>query len=244
MPSLDKRVVLITGALGNLGSATTAVFEAAGVRLVLVDRSVERLRETYGPLAANGHLLLGGVDLSDPTAVDRMVADAWAHYGRLDVLFNTVGAFRGGKPVHEDDLETWDFLFQVNLWATLLTCRATVSRMLRQGSGRIINTASPNAFAGTAGYAAYSAAKSAVVRLTESLAAEVGGGGINVNCVVPGTLDTPTNRRAMPDVDGSRWIPPAAVADVVLFLASAGARFIHGATIPVYGPQQLQRSQP
>jgi len=107
--------------------------------------------------------------------------------------------------------------------------------MLRQGSGKIINIAARPGLVGAANAAAYSASKSAVIRVTESLAAELRESGINVNCIVPGTLDTPQNREAMPNAEIRRWVAPESLADVILFLASAAARDIHGASIPVYG---------
>ena len=107
--------------------------------------------------------------------------------------------------------------------------------MLRAGKGRIINVAARAALQGAARLAAYSASKSAVVRLTESLAAELKDNGITVNCVLPGTIDTPQNRQASPREDFSRWVPPDAIADVILFLASDSARAVTGAAIPVYG---------
>jgi NAD(P)-dependent dehydrogenase (short-subunit alcohol dehydrogenase family) len=106
--------------------------------------------------------------------------------------------------------------------------------MLKQGAGKIVNVAARAGTAGAARSAAYSVSKSAVIRLTESLAAEVKGQGINVNCVLPGTIDTPQNRATMKG-DPTRWVPPEAIADVILFLSSDAARAIHGAAIPVYG---------
>jgi len=137
--------------------------------------------------------------------------------------------------VHETDLADWDFLFEVNLRTTLLCCRAVVPQMLRQGSGRIVNVASRDGLHGGAGYSAYSASKSAVLRLTESLAAELKQSNINVNCIMPGTIDTPQNRSAMPNSDFSKWVVPEAIADVILFLISDSARAITGAALPVYG---------
>ncbi len=107
--------------------------------------------------------------------------------------------------------------------------------MLRQGSGRIVNVASRAALAGDAGLAAYSAAKAAVLRLTESMAAELKEGGVGVNCVLPGTMDTPANRRSMPNADHSQWVPTEEVARVILFLASPASAAVNGAAVPVYG---------
>ncbi|HXJ59227.1 MAG TPA: SDR family NAD(P)-dependent oxidoreductase [Verrucomicrobiae bacterium] len=195
----SEDVIIITGATGNLGSATAHAFQVAGQRTVLVDRSQEGLRETFPGLAdSSQHFLTSGVDLSEPVSLGKLVVDTLARFGRIDALVHTVGAWRGGKPVHETDLADWDFLFNVNLRTTLLCCRAVIPQMLRQGRGKIINVASRDGLAGTAGCAAYSASKSAVIRLTEALADEVKLSGINVNCIMPGTIDTPQNRTANP----------------------------------------------
>jgi NAD(P)-dependent dehydrogenase (short-subunit alcohol dehydrogenase family) len=230
------RVAVITGAVGNLGFATAQAFQRAGARTVLVDRSLERLRQSFPRLADSpDHLLAGGVDLTDLASVTEVVGQAHRRFGRLDVLVNTVGGFRGGQPVHEDDLDNWDFLFRINVRTTLHGCRAVIPHMLRAGRGKIINVASRGALAGDGGFSAYSASKSAVLRLTESLADELKAAGINVNCVLPGTIDTPQNRQARPGADYRKWVEPAGIADVILFLASDAARSVTGAAIPVFG---------
>jgi NAD(P)-dependent dehydrogenase (short-subunit alcohol dehydrogenase family) len=228
-------VVIVLGATGNLGMACAEVFHKLGTRVVLVDRSDDRLQESFNEWDPDRHQLAGGVDLTEESALTDLVADVIERYGRLDAVVNTVGAFRGGQPVHADERETWDFLFDVNLTPAVLVARAVIPVMLRQGSGRIINIASRNAFRGTANYAAYSAAKAALVRLTESLADEVRTHGITVNCVVPGTIDTPQNRQAMPDADTSAWVSPAQLADVIAFLVAAESSAITGAAIPAFG---------
>ena len=229
-------VALITGAVGNLGFATAQAFQAAGHHTVLVDRSADRLRDAFKSITESpDHLLAGGVDLSVPASLSKLVETTLARFGRIDVLVHAVGAWRGGKPVHETDLADWDFLFNVNLRTTLLCCRAVVPQMLKRRRGRIITVASRDGFAGSAGYAAYSASKSAVLRLNESLADELKASNINVNCVLPSTIDTPQNRAALPDADFSKWVEPSAIADVILFLASDASRAINGAAIPVFG---------
>lgn len=235
MPT-SENVILITGATGNLGSVTARAFQAAGEQTVLVDRSQERLREVFAEVADSAqHLLAGGVDLSDPGSLNKLIGATLARFGRIDTLVHTVGAWRGGKPVHETDLADWDFLFNVNLRTTLLCCRAVIPQMLKQGRGKIITVASRDGLAGSAGYAAYSASKSAVLRLTESLADEVKSANLNVNCILPGTIDTPQNRAAQPKADFTQWVEPSAIADVILFLASEASRAINGAAVPVFG---------
>ena len=232
---LTDKVVIVTGSVGNLGLATARACQEAGAKTVLVDRSNDRLRENFPDLVDSpDHLFAGGVDLTNPDSLSHMALSAVEQFGRIDALVNTVGAYRGGKPVHEMDLADWDFLFGVNVRTTLLCCRAVIPQMLHQGNGKIVNVGSRDGLMGSAGYSAYSASKSAVLRLTESLAAELKQSNINVNCVLPGTIDTPQNRKAVPGGDFSKWVQPEAIADVILFLISDGARAINGAAVPVY----------
>ncbi len=236
MFDVSDNVVIITGASGNLGLATAHAFQHAGAKTVLVERSTDLLKQNFPDLTNSpDHLLAGDVDLTDAGSVTGMVDQALNWFGRLDVLVNTVGAYRGGTPMHEEDLETWDFLLTLNLRTTLLTCRAVVPVMQRQGQGKIINVASRSGIFGEAGAAAYSASKGAVLRLTESMAEELKQSNITVNAVLPGTIDTPQNRQAMPDADHSTWVAPEAIAEVIFFLGSDAARAVTGAAVPVYG---------
>src|SRR4051812_45123356 len=115
MPLLTQQVILITGAVGNLGLATARAVQNAGARTVLLDRSLERLTHSYPELASNrDHLLLGGIDLSDETSVSSAIEKTIQHFGRIDVLINTVGAWRGGTPVHKSSLADWNALFELN----------------------------------------------------------------------------------------------------------------------------------
>jgi len=156
-------------------------------------------------------------------------------FGRVDVLVNTVGGYRAGTLPHETSLETWEFMLDLNARSAFVTGQAVIPTMLELGRGKIINTAARSALSGSAKEVAYSAAKSAVARITESFAAAYKRNGINVNAILPGTIDTPQNREAMPNADYSRWVKPEAIAQVVLFLASDAAGPINGALIPVYG---------
>jgi NAD(P)-dependent dehydrogenase (short-subunit alcohol dehydrogenase family) len=234
--ALKDKVAIITGAVGNLGADTARLFQDHGARTVLVDRSQERVTDAFKTLAESpDHLLAGGVDLTDPHSLSKLMEQTLDQFGRVDILVNTVGGYRGGKPVHETDVADWDFLFGINLRTTLLCCQTVIPRMLKQSSGKIINVASRDALAGSAGYAAYSVSKSAVLRLTESLAAELKVSNINVNAIMPGTIDTPQNRAAVPNGDYAKWVSPEAIADVIAFLASDASRAINGAALPVYG---------
>ncbi|MBI1355065.1 MAG: SDR family NAD(P)-dependent oxidoreductase [Acidobacteria bacterium] len=236
MFELTDRIAVVTGAAGNLGRAVAKLFVSAGARVVFVDRSQQRLEEKCGDLAADGgHLLAGDVDLTDEASVAALFDRIDAAYGRLDILVNTVGGFRGGDAVAASDPADWDFLFRINVRPTLLMCREAVPRMARQGRGRIINVGSEAALRGAANIAAYSASKAAVVRLTEGLAAEGKADGVTANSVLPGTMDTPVNRQAMPDADFTKWVRLEQVAAAILFLASDAAGGVTGASLPVTG---------
>jgi NAD(P)-dependent dehydrogenase (short-subunit alcohol dehydrogenase family) len=229
-------VVVITGAAGNLGVVTARAFHTAGASLVLVDRSPDRLPKLFPELADSAqHFLATSVDLGDVAAVERMAEEAVKRLGKIDVLVNTAGGYRAGTPLHETPLEDWDFLLNLNARSVLIACRAVIPPMLTQGTGKIINISSRAALIGEANAAAYSVSKTAVVRLTESMSAELKDKNINVNCILPGMIDTPPNRQAMPEADYSQWVAPEALTDVIQFLASNAARAIHGAALPVFG---------
>ena len=236
MFDFKDKVIIVTGASGNLGQAVARAFHAAEAHLVLVDRSAERLAGLYADLAADhAHYLAGSVDVNDAASVQGMVQEAVHRFERVDVLVSAVGGYRVGTPVHETPLDVWDELFSLNARTAFIASQAVVPQMLRQRSGKIINIAARSGLAGKANVAAHSASKAAVIRLTESLSAELRDFGINVNCIVPGTIDTPQNRQAMPEADTGRWVAPESLADVILFLASDAARDVHGASLPVLG---------
>ena len=236
MFDFSGRVVMVTGAAGNLGQAVARGFQAADATLVLVDRAADRLSRLFPELAgSDAHLLATSVDMTDAAAVEAAVGEAIQRFGRIDVLANTVGGYRAGTPLHQTPLDTWDFMLDLNARTVFIASRAVIPHMLEQGSGRIISVAARAALKGAARSSAYSASKSAVVRLTETMAGELRRKGVNANCVLPGTIDTPGNRQSMPDANHSRWVKPEEIADVILFLASDAARAIHGAAVPVYG---------
>jgi NAD(P)-dependent dehydrogenase (short-subunit alcohol dehydrogenase family) len=236
MLDFQERIVIVTGAAGNLGQAVSRAFLSAGAHAVLADHRPDRLPALYPSLVDSpDHVLAPSVDQTEPAPVQGMVDRAFERFGRIDVLVNTVGGYQGGTAVHETPIDDWEYVLDLNARTAFVISRAVVPPMLGQGYGKIVHIGSRGALQGGARAAAYSAAKSAVVRLTESLSREVKRQGINVNCVLPGTIDTPENRKDMPDADHSRWVAPEALADVIMFLASDAARAIHGAAIPVYG---------
>jgi NAD(P)-dependent dehydrogenase (short-subunit alcohol dehydrogenase family) len=233
MPTNFPKTVLVTGAAGALGDAVVRRFAAAGARVALLDIEKETIERRAAALGA-GHLALA-VDLADETAVKEAVGRAAGEFGRIDALANLAGGFAMGPPVHETPLALWRRMMDLNATGLVVAAGAVVPVMLRQGRGAIVNVGALAALSGKPAMAAYTASKAALIRLTEAMAAELRDRGINVNCVLPSIIDTPANRAAMPKADFAKWVAPAALADVIAFLASDGARAVHGAAVPVAG---------
>lgn len=222
--------VFITGAAGVLGSAVARVFDAAGANTVLLGRDTGRLAAACGPASERRMLL--AADLRDAASLVAAAQAAADRFGRIDALCNIAGGFAMGTPVHATSDAQWDELFDLNVRSLRNALAAVVPGMLDGQGGKVVNIASASARQGLAHMGAYCASKDVVIRLTESMSAELRGQGINVNCVLPGTIDTSDNRAAMPNADRSKWVAPEALAEVILFLCSPAARAIHGAAIP------------
>ena len=231
--NFSGKTVLVTGASGNLGRAVVAAFSGFGANVALVDRRRENLERSFGP--ENERRLFLVADLLDQAQVSAAAAKTRERFARVDVLCNIAGGFRMGEQVHETSDENWNFLFDINARTLLHAIRAIVPHMIAGGGGKIVSIAAFAAQKGAAGMGAYCASKDAVIRLTESMAAELREKNINVNCVLPTIIDTPENRAAMPKADPTRWVAPEDLANVIAFLASDEARAIHGAALPVTG---------
>jgi NAD(P)-dependent dehydrogenase (short-subunit alcohol dehydrogenase family) len=226
------RSVVVSGGTGALGRAVVRAFLAAGDRVVvpwLVASEREALAEAEGGAAAESRLLLVEADVADEAGATATIQAAEP----VDVLVNCVGGFEGGAPILETELEVWDRMYRINVRTAVALSRAAVAAMLPRKQGAVIHVASRAAFDRPAGLAAYSASKQAVLVLTETLQKEVGATGIRVNAVVPTTIDTPANRRAMPDADFSSWTAPATIAGVIGWLSSDAAAAVRGGFIPV-----------
>jgi NAD(P)-dependent dehydrogenase (short-subunit alcohol dehydrogenase family) len=228
-----NQVVMITGAAGNLGQAVAAAFAQAGANLALFDLNDASLAKV--PVAGAGDVLRQRVDLADPASIAAAVDATIKRFGRIDALCNIAGGFQMGDKVHDLTADKWSFMMELNAGSVLRMTHAVVPHMLEAGGGKIVNIGAFSALSGKAEMSAYIASKSAVIRLTESMAAELRGHNINVNCVLPSIIDTPQNRAAMPKADPAKWVAPAALAGVLVFLCSPAARAIHGAAIPVVG---------
>jgi NAD(P)-dependent dehydrogenase (short-subunit alcohol dehydrogenase family) len=229
----DGRSVMLTGAAGNLGRAVAEAFASRGARLALLDLRRDALERAFG--AEGERRMFAPANLLEQGEVDAAARAIVARFGRIDALVNIAGGFRMGEAVHETSDKTWNFLFDLNARSMLHAVRAVVPHMLAAGGGKVVNIGAYAAQKGAAHMGAYIAAKGAVIRLTESMAAELREKNVNVNCVLPTIIDTPENRAAMPDADPARWVAPADLASAIVFLASDAARAIHGAALPVTG---------
>jgi NAD(P)-dependent dehydrogenase (short-subunit alcohol dehydrogenase family) len=230
--SSQQTTVVVTGAFGALGTAVARRFAARGARLGLIGHAA------VPPAAAQEfagiHVLVGGVDLTSMEAAAAAVRSVASPAGAIHVLANIAGGFRW-ETLEEGSVATWELMFAMNLKTAVVACKAALPYLIASGAGRIINVGAGAATRAAAGMGAYAASKAGVERLTEALAAELHDRNVTVNAILPGIIDTPANRAAMPKADVTRWVQPDAVADVVVFLASEAARSVNGAAIRVFG---------
>jgi NAD(P)-dependent dehydrogenase (short-subunit alcohol dehydrogenase family) len=233
---LAGKVVLVTGSAGNLGSAVIRRFLSVGSHLLLLDRQPDRLPKIFPDLASSPeHYLANSVDLTVYSDVEMAVHEGLEKLGKIDCLIHTAGGFQMGEKVPDIEDDSWQQMLQINITSFLNISKAVIPPMATRQSGKVVTIGARPALAGKARMGAYSASKAGLLRLTESLSREYKKSGINVNCILPGTIDTPQNREAMPGADSSNWVSPDSLAEVILFLCSSAARDIHGAAIPVYG---------
>lgn len=231
---MHGQVVLVTGGTGALGAAVALGALDAGATVVVTYRDA-RDRDALArlvPDAARERLDGVAANVTDPDGVRRLVAEVTARHGRLDALVNTVGGFAGGDLLATDE-RAWDAMLSLNLRTAYLCCRAVLPGMLAAGRGRIVNVASRSVVPPAGGFVAYTVAKAGVIALTQAVAQEVRGRGVTVNAVLPSTMDTEANRRAMPTADRRGWVPPESVARAILFLASDAAADVTGTLLAV-----------
>lgn len=232
-PVLAGRSIAVTGGFGALGRAVGVALGNAGASVALLDRAAAVPADL-----PDGVLAVSGVDLGEAGAARTTLTRLAERFGGLDGLVNVAGGFAWEK-VEGGSIETWDRLYQMNLRTAVLASQAALpllcARKDGRGSGRIVNIGALAAEQAGTGMGAYAASKAGVARFTEALAEELKDRGITVNAVLPSTLDTPANRADMPRADFSRWVAPAALAAVIVFLLSDAGSVITGALIPVKG---------
>ncbi|MEH6950556.1 3-oxoacyl-ACP reductase FabG [Nitrobacter sp. NHB1] len=224
---MHGKAVVVTGASGALGKVVADAAVARGARVAGINRAAAK-----GGATAD-RIDLGGVDLSDAAQASRAVDAAAAHFGRLDALINIAGAFTF-ETVADGDPKTWQRLYAINVTTALNASRAAIPYLVASGAGRIVNIGAVAALQAGSGMGAYAASKAGVHRLTEALAAELKGK-VTVNAVLPSIIDTPANRRDMPEADFTAWVTADELANVILFLASDAASAVTGALLPVRG---------
>ena len=229
----DNKRVIVTGGAGTLGGAVVDYYESKGAFVAILDYSNELLNASYPKKNDNNCYL--SCDLTDRSSCENGLRTAIKQLGGIDILCNIAGGFMMGEDVHETSDQTWDFLFDLNARSIMNAASTVVPSMLENNGGKIVNVAARAANAGLAKMGPYIASKAAVARLTESMAMELREQNINVNCVMPGIIDTPRNRSDMPDADFSKWVTPSNLANVIGFLTSDDAISVHGASIPVDG---------
>ena len=215
--------MVVTGALGALGSCVADAVEAAGAKVARLD---------HARLAAPRDLVFDGLDLTDEAATTAAMATIAGRCGGIDGLVNIAGGF-SWHTLTDAPAKVWDDMFRINLVTAVTASRAALGALSAGGSGSIVNIGAGAAATAAAGMGPYAASKAGVAKLTESLAEELAGVGVRVNAILPSTIDTPANRRDMPKADFSTWVQPLDIAKVIVFLLSDQSAAVTGAAIPV-----------
>ncbi len=226
---MKGKVVLVTGANGGLGTYVTQAFLDAGATVVGTSRKIQQSDFN------NPNFTALPAEISTREGAQTLVDTVVARFGRVDVLAHTVGGFAGGQSLADTDDATFQRMFDLNLNCVFHTLRAAVPALRKSGNGRIIAIGSRAAVEPGAGVGAYSASKAAMVSLIRTVALENKDAGLTANAILPGTMDNPANRKAIPNADVSKWVQPDSVAELVVWLAGEAGKDVNGSVIPVYG---------
>jgi NAD(P)-dependent dehydrogenase (short-subunit alcohol dehydrogenase family) len=226
---MKGKVVLVTGANGGLGTYVTQAFLDAGATVIGTSRKIQQSDFN------NPNFTAVPAEISTREGAKALVDQVVARFGKLDVLAHTVGGFAGGQSITDTDDATFQRMFDLNLNCVFHVLRAAIPPLRKTGDGRVIAIGSRAAMEPGAGVGAYSASKAAMVSLVRTVAFENKDAGLTANAVLPGTMDTPANRTAIPNADVSKWVQPATIAQLVLWLAGESGKDVNGSVIPVYG---------
>jgi NAD(P)-dependent dehydrogenase (short-subunit alcohol dehydrogenase family) len=226
---MKDRVVFITGANGGLGSSVTRAFLRQGAHVIGASRRI-KAADFPQPNFETMALDFGKLD-----EIKRGVTKIVERYGRLDVLVHVLGGFAGGFSVVETTDEMWEQMQNINLTAAFCVFRECIPHLRKSSAGRLIAIGSLTAAQPQANLGAYVTFKAALAMLVQTVALENADAGLTANVVLPGTMDTPTNRKSMPDADFSKWAKTDDVADLVLSLAEEQARHLTGLAVPIEG---------
>ncbi|GIZ50360.1 SDR family NAD(P)-dependent oxidoreductase [Noviherbaspirillum aridicola] len=227
--NLSGKVFIVTGGFGALGRAVGEELVKRGARVALLDRS-----DSAGAGVPSATLAIGGVDLGDEAAAGAALARVREQLGAIDGLVNVAGGF-AWETLQSGAVSTWDRMYEINLRTAVVASQAALPHLLERTGGRIVNVGALASVKAGTGMGAYAASKAGVARFTEALAEELKDTGITVNAVLPSIIDTPANRKDMPDADPTRWVTPQALAAVIAFLLSDESAPITGACLPVAG---------
>jgi NAD(P)-dependent dehydrogenase (short-subunit alcohol dehydrogenase family) len=225
--SLQNKIALVTGADGGLGTHVTRALLDGGATVIGVSRKAQQ--------SSSDFFVALSADLSSAEKAKTVVDGMVTRFGRIDILAHLVGGFAGGKTIAETDDATFQRMLDLNLNSAFYVLRAVIPHMRRSSAGRIIAIGSRAAEDPGPGVGAYSASKAALVSLVQTVALENKDLAITANVILPGTMDTPANRKDMHGADTSKWVQPASIASLIVWLASEGGADVNGAVIPVYG---------
>lgn len=233
---MTDAIVLVTGGAGNVGRSVTYAFLRAGARVAVpfykTDQpdALDALRSEFGD-----RIHAFALDLTTERGAEAAIRDVTEWGGRLDTVVHMVGGYAGGVKLAVTPVDLWDRMMDLNLKSAWLIARSALPPMIEQGGGSFVFVSSRAARTGRVGHAAYAVAKAGLITLAEAIGEEYRDEGIRSNVVLPGTVDTAANRRAMPEADHESWTAPEEIARTILFLASSDAAAVTCAAIPVYG---------
>lgn len=227
--NFSDQVAVVTGSCGALGSAVAAAFADAGATVAACD--IVDIDSKDSLLESRENVAFYQADFTDEAVVAETIDQVVSDHGQIDCLVNVAGTWRGGDPVEETDTDLFEMLFDINLKTMFLATKHALPA-LQATEGSVVSVSARSGLEGGTGDGVYRATKASVRIMTETVAEE-NLGTVRANCVMPSVLDTPMNREIMTPSD--KWVAPADVAEVILFLCSDAASVTSGASIPVYG---------
>lgn len=238
---LENKVALITGSASGMGKGEALAFAKEGAKVVVADLNLEGAQEVVREIEKNGgEGLAVKVDVASTEAIQSMVKQATEAFGQIDILVNNAGVFDKYQTLLDTELDSWNFLVNVNLTSVYQVSKEVLPAMIERGNGAIVNIASVAGLVAGKGGAAYTATKHGVIGLTKHMASEYAENGIQVNAIAPGTIETPLIadvKDSIPtdNIPAKRFGQIEEVAELAIFLASGKANFVNGVTIPIDG---------
>ncbi len=234
--SLEKRIAVITGATGGLGSVLARELSARGANLALLDRDTVKLEDLAKSLSLpDDRIFQLSVDLLDYAATKSAARAVAARFGRVDILLHTVGGWTGGKTLLEAPPADLEFMLNQHVWTSFNALQAFLPYLLQNGWGRIIMVTSPYATRPNAKGGPYAIGKSGQEALMLTLAQELRGTGITANLLQVKTIDVKREKVSAPTAENAAWTTPEEICAAVLYLLSDAAGVVNGAKIPLFG---------